>query len=193
MALDASLLYEALRTLGAVLAQRGQRFEIVTVGGSSLILIGLSHRATRDLDVVALVEGGRYVRATPLPNDLAEAARDVGHTLGLPEDWLNPGPADLLDFGLPPGFEQRVQTRRYQNLVVHLASRFDQICLKLYAAVDQGPRSKHADDLRRLSPSREELLAAARWARTHDPSEAFRQELCAALDSFGIEVVGDEL
>lgn len=72
MALDASLLDHALRALGAVLEQRGRRFEIVTVGGSSLLLLGLGHRATRDLDVVALVEGGRYVRATPLPDSLAE-------------------------------------------------------------------------------------------------------------------------
>jgi hypothetical protein len=192
VALDASLLDQVLRTLGAVLEQRGRRFEIVTVGGSSLLLLGLGHRATRDLDVVALVEEGRYVRATPLPVDLAEAVRDVGDTFGLPADWLNPGPTDLLDFGLPAGFELRVQTRHYQGLVVHIASRFDQVCLKLYAAVDQGPRSKHTDDLRRLNPSRPELLAAARWARTHDPSGTFRQELRAALHSFGIEDVADE-
>jgi hypothetical protein len=111
----------------------------------------------------------------------------------LSEDWLNAGPADLLQFGLPTGFEQRVVTRRYRSLTVHLASRFDQICLKLYATVDQGPRSKHAADLRQLRPTDDELRAAARWAGTHDPSEGFRHELRAALKVFGVEDADAEL
>ena len=51
--------------------------------------------------------------------------------------------------------------------------------------VDQGPRSKHFDDLRRLNPSSAELRAAAAWARSHDPSEAFNTELQGALRDLG--------
>jgi hypothetical protein len=50
-----------------------------------------------------------------------------------------------------------------------------------------GPRSKHADDLRALQPSPDELGGAAAWARTHDPSPAFRDELVAALRLFGVD------
>lgn len=91
-----------------------------------------------------------------------------------------------MDLGLPVGFSGRLETRRYGGLTLHLASRRDQIAFKLYAAVDQGPGSKHVEDLRALAPTPEELVHAARWARTHDPSEGFRSELRAALRHFGI-------
>lgn len=187
MLLDASLLDRALETLGALLEQRGHHVEVVAVGGSALLLLGAISRSTQDLDLVALVRGGRFVSASPLPPELVAAASDVAAALDLPERWLNPGPTDLLHFGLPPGFERRLITRGYRGLVVHLASRVDQICLKLYAAVDQGPRSKHAADLRQLAPTGDELMEAARWARTHDPSDGFRQEMVAALRLFDVE------
>jgi hypothetical protein len=105
----------------------------------------------------------------------------------LPDDWLNPGPTDLLDLGLPKGFADRTEVRRYGALTVRFAAREDQIAFKLYAAVDQGPDSKHFDDLRKLSPTPDELLAAARWTRTHDPSEGFRSMLHQALRALGVE------
>jgi hypothetical protein len=191
--LDPALLEEALHSLGAVLHTRGLAFEIVAVGGSSLLLLGLTSRVTRDLDVLALVQEGKYTSGEPLPPTLVEAARDVGSALGLGTDWLNAGPAQLLDYGLPVGFADRTEPRTYGSLVVHVASRLDQIHLKLYASVDQGPRSKHVADLRQLAPTPAELLAAARWTRQHDPSEPFREELLQALRFFGVTGVDDQI
>ena len=176
-----------------MLEARQLTYDMVAVGGSSLMLLGLLERPTRDLDVVALVESGRYVKANPLPPPLAEAAVDVGETLGIGGAWLNAGPADLLDFGLPSGFADRVVTRRYAALTLRLASRTDQICLKLYAAVDQGARSKHFEDVVRLAPSDGELLFAARWSITHDPSEGLRAELVRALALLGVPDAGTRL
>src|SRR5713226_7799266 len=122
------------------------------IGGSSLMLLGLINRPTRDLDLAALVWQGKYVKADPLPADLAEAARDVANALGLPANWLNAGPTSLVDTGFPEGFASRVEVRRYGGLTLNIASRYDQIFLKLYAAADQWPGSKHADDLRRWGP-----------------------------------------
>jgi len=81
---------------------------------------------------------------------------------------------------------ERTHRREWAGLVLHIADRRDQIFFKLYAAVDQGPRSKHFDDLRRLEPTVDELRAAAAWARTHDPSEGFREELRGALRDLGV-------
>jgi hypothetical protein len=187
MAFDENTLEEALLTLGELLQTRGQRFEVVAIGGGSLLLLGLIRRPTKDLDVVALMRSSKLDRADPLPPALRDAVADVASTLGLAEDWLNPGPASLLDHGLPEGFHERLTFRRYGGLVVHIAGRRDQISFKFYAAVDQGPRSKHAQDLRKLAPSREELIAAAHWVRTHDPSEGFRVLCLEALTGFGIE------
>jgi hypothetical protein len=118
-------------------------------------------------------------------------ARDtVARDLGLPENWLNPGPTSLLDLGLPDGFADRLQRRDYgPALTVWFASRLDQIHFKLYAVVDRGPADKHAADLRALAPTRGELLRAARWTMTHDPSEAFREMLHEALKSLGVDDV----
>jgi hypothetical protein len=151
------------------------------------MLLGLIERPTRDLDIVALVEGGRYVKSRPLPAALLDAARDVGEAMGIDGRWLNSGPTDLLDFGLPEGFGARVHTRRYGPLIIHLASRHDQIHFKLYAAADNGPRSKHFQDLQALGPTPDELLSAAAWATTHDPSAGFRSELLAALGALGLD------
>jgi hypothetical protein len=177
---------DALSALSETLEARHLEYELVAVGGSSLVLLGLITRATRDLDIVAVVKDGRYVGAGSLPQPLVDAVRDVGEVLGIGIDWLNAGPSALLDFGLPEGFAERAEVRSFGALTLRLASRVDQIYLKLYAAADQGPRSKHVDDLRALEPSHDELRGAAAWARTHDPSPAFREELLAALRLFGV-------
>lgn len=178
---------QALETLGDVLLTRGLSYEIVAIGGSGLLLLGLVVRPTADVDVVAIVEGGRYQLAKPLPAPLEEAQAEVGAALGLGEKWLNPGPTDLLDLGLPEGFEARVETLEFGGLTVHLAGRFDQICFKLYAAVDQGHRNKHFADLQQLQPEPDELVQAARWAQQHDPSEGFRRLLLDVLELLGVE------
>jgi hypothetical protein len=88
---------------------------------------------------------------------------------------------------LPEGLVERLERRDYgPSLSVHFASRIDQIHFKLYAMVDQGA-GKHEADLRALQPTADELLRAARWTRTHDPSLGFRQELVAVLAHFGVE------
>lgn len=166
---------QALETLGSLLESRGLEYELVSVGGSSLLLIGLISRSTKDIDILAVVREGVYTSANPLPPDLVGAIKDVGALHGLSNEWMNPGPTSLLDHGLPEGFQSRLITRCYGTLTLHLAGRHDQIHFKFYAAVDQGPRSKHLDDLKKLEPTREELLGAASWARSHDPSEGFRE------------------
>jgi hypothetical protein len=181
-------LEEALQTLGEVLESRGVSCGIAVAGGSSLLLLGLVDRPTADVDVVGLSSGERYISAEPLPPALVQAVVDVGNALGLASNWLNSGPTSLLDLGLPDGFEDRITVRRYGSLDVHLPDRSDLICFKLYAAVDQGPRSKHFADLQMLEPTEHELLRAARWTRTHDPSPTFKELLIDALGALGLEV-----
>ncbi len=178
-----------LEALGEQLAARGERYELVVVGGSALLALGLVERTTKDVDIVALRAGEDLKSARPMPAGLRTAGDLVARDFALSTDWLNPGPTDLLELGLPVGFVDRLERRDYGNgLVVYLASRLDQIHLKLYATVDQGP-GKHEADLRALAPSAEELVTAARWSRTQDPSEGYAQVLRGALASFGVEDV----
>lgn len=175
-----------LRALGQLLSERGLRYEFLAIGGGALHLLGLITRPTRDIDVVATVSGRALSPIESLPDPLLRAVRDTATLLRLPADWFNAGPRSLLDFGLPAGVLQRAHRREWGGLVLYVADRTDQIFFKLYAAVDQGPRSKHFDDLRRLKPTPDELRAAAAWARSHDPSAGFAQELARALREVGV-------
>lgn len=51
-------------------------------------------------------------------------------------------------------------------------------------------RWKHLADLRALEPTPDELVVAARWARTHDPSEGFLNLLTETLAYLGVEDAG---
>jgi hypothetical protein len=178
---------ELLGALSEQLADLGAAYEIIVVGGSALLALGLVDRPTKDVDLVALREGETIRSAHPLPADLLTARDRVARDFGLPVSWLNDGPADLVRFGLPDGFLDRVDRRSYGRfLTVLFASRFDQVHFKLYATVDQGP-GRHEADLRALDPTAEELIAAARWSRKHDPSEGYRSQLVQVLRVFGVE------
>jgi hypothetical protein len=183
-----SQLETAVAALGELLEARGYHYEVVLIGGGNLILRGLVTRhTTRDLDLLGewTPDGIRAMRQMPEP--LRIAIVDVARTYGLASDWVKLGPESLLDLGLPSGFTDRLERRDFGGLVAWLASRFDMVCFKLYAAVDQGPRSRHLQDLRELAPVPGELLAAARWTRTHDPSPGYRSLLVETLARLGVE------
>lgn len=176
-----------LDALGQQIERLGASHELVVVGGSALLALGLIERPTQDVDVLARRDGDRLESISPMPETLVLARARVARDFELPTSWLNDGPAALLDFGLPEGFLDRAERRDHgAALTVWHASRFDQIHFKLYAAVDQGP-GKHEADLRALEPTNEELLAAASWSRSHDPSEGYLQELTRALAALGVE------
>jgi hypothetical protein len=184
---NADAAHQLLSALGEQLEAVKEPFELVVIGGSGLLVLGAIERATRDVDVVALRKDSKLEWPDPLPEPLLTARDRVARDFSLPRDWLNPGPASLLDFELPEGFLDRVEARSYGTcLTVYFASRLDQIHFKLYATVDQGP-GKHSQDLEALSPTPKELHRAARWARTHDPSAGFDEVLRQVLVHYGVD------
>lgn len=183
--LNSASLHQALTVLGDILSDRQLHFEAVAIGGGGLLLLGMITRPTKDVDLVALIDNGSFVSAKDLPKPLLEAIAEVGIALRLGKNWINGGPSDLFSMGLPEGFASRMNTHRYGGLTLHLAGRFDQICFKLYATVDQGPQSKHFVDLKMLKPTALELETAAIWCKTHDVSEGFAASLSEALVAIG--------
>jgi hypothetical protein len=178
----------ALRALGELLGARGLHYEVVLIGGGNLILRGLVTRpTTKDIDLLGewTADGIKPMRS--MPEALSVAVLDVARAFGFASDWVNLGPASLLDLGLPYGFVERLERHDYGGLVTWLAGRFDMVCFKLYAAVDQGSRSRHLQDLSELHPNRDELFAAARWTVTHDPSPGYRSLLVDTLRLLGVE------
>ena len=125
----------ALRSLGALLASRRQHLDVAIVGGSALLLMGYSSRATQDVDVVGTVVDGEVVRTRELPEPVRVAVTEVGAALGLGPTWLNLGPASLVDLGLPSGFTERAAVRRFDTLTILIADRIDQIHFKVRSLI----------------------------------------------------------
>jgi hypothetical protein len=177
-----------LSALDEQLALAGEKYDLIVIGGSALLALELVARLTRDIDVVALAGESGPVEAVPLPQPLIDARNRVARDFGLPQDWLNSAAGhDMLRLGLPEGFFERLTQREYGSaLTVRWASRFDQIHFKLHATVDRGG-GKHLADLQALQPTAGELIAAGRWARTHDPSEGFLSVLREVLAYFKVD------
>ena len=195
--LSQDTLDRALESLAVRLEENGaEPAEIVICGGSALILADVVSRATRDVDIVALVVAGSLHSPDPLPGPLQKAAIEAAEDMGLPESWLNNGPSrgegGLFQMGLPAGLVNRLHARTYgSHLTVHLIDRVDQIHFKLFAAADRG--GYHVEDLLALDPTADELEAAARWAMSLDVPEGFAGILRDLLKGLGHEEVADRL
>jgi hypothetical protein len=164
-------LRSALRTLGETLSDRGVAARVAIIGGAALLLAEGLLRPTQDVDVVAASTGDRRLRKSyELPEELAEAARDVARVHGLDDDWLNAGALGAVFHSLPEGFEERLRSESFGNaLIVSVAAREDLIRLKLLAAHDEGPYGVHFEDLLAIGASSVELHEAAAWVRDRFP------------------------
>ena len=178
---DVAHLREALDLLGSLLETTADEVAVAVVGGSALLLNGHLARVTRDVDVVAFVDGHALLDDTLHSDALARHVSAAALELGLDSNWLNLGPIRLLDAGLPQGFLSRCRAERFGALTVYVADRYDLIHMKLFAAADQGPESKHMYDLMALDPTSGELDAARAWCRSQDVSVPFASEVDAAV------------
>ena len=172
--------------------------EMLVCGGSALNVLGYISRTTKDIDVVAFIDKAKdgstvITKAEPLKPELLNAASKVRKDFNLPEDWINSGPASVMDFGLPEGLMDRVKTQKFgKNLIIHFLSRYDQIHFKLYAVIDQG-MGKHYEDLMVLKPTSKELEQAGKWCMTHDVSKEFKESLLDFLIKIGFEDAAKKL
>ena len=63
-----------LMALGEQFAAARIRYELVVIGGSALLATGLTRRATRDVDLVSLLDGGALIDPRPLPDSSSPPA-----------------------------------------------------------------------------------------------------------------------
>ncbi|CAN5750848.1 hypothetical protein BH11VER1_BH11VER1_29290 [soil metagenome] len=193
--LSPELLEQALHLTAVRLDQLSAPQEILVVcGGSALLALGLVDRTTKDVDVLAGVDAiTGLVDPRPLSATLINVVYAVGAELDLPPGWLNAGPADQVRAGLPEGFLDRLIRREYgPKLLIYYPDRFDLIHLKLFAALDQGP-GRHVSDLLKLTPSDDEMLAAARWVLTQDSGGTFPQLVKDVITHLGFPHVATRL
>lgn len=181
------VLEAALSAAGELLAAEDADAAIVVVGGATLNLLRLVERTTDDVDVIARAEPvgespGVLVPPDPLPDALQRAIRRVSRDFALAPDWINTEVGQQWSQGVPPWLSDDITWRRYGGLRVGLVGRRTLIALKLFAAVDQSPRSVHAQDLIALTPSDDELRQAADWVETQDASEHFPALVAEMMD-----------
>jgi len=171
-------IFSALATqIGAL---GGMPLGLAVCGGTALSALGLVTRTTKDVDVLGVVledpDSLIIQKITKFPEWLAHAAGKVRRDFDLPENWLNLGPAQQVESGLPNDLEKRLVSRRYgKYLTIYFISRIDQIHFKLYAAVDRN--DYHVQDLLALKPTEKEMEMAASWVLFQDVSEVFRSLL----------------
>lgn len=191
-------LEKALFLLSEKLKFKGKHSYILFVcGGLSLLFQNIIARPTKDVDIIALGESIdnniKLKSAKPFPQELEKLSREVADDLQLEINWLNPGPTDLLKFGLPENFINRCIKKKYnEKLTVFFTERYDQIHFKLFAAVDQGP-GKHLQDLMQLNPNQDEIFAASKWALTQDCSFGFKKILIEMLNEIGFKDVAERI
>lgn len=159
----------------------------MVVGGATLNLLGIVQRTTNDVGVIARafrdVEGVlRLSQAEPFPTSLQHAIRTVARDFGLPENWMNAEVGAQWVQGLPPWILDDITWRPYGHLDVGLVGRRTLIALKLFAAVDSGPRSVHVQDLLALAPTDEELEGARGWVVTQDANENFDSMISRVIE-----------
>ena len=193
--LNREILQKSLKLLGDILeSEQTEPLNLVVCGGSALLYCEYVYRTTKDVDVVGLGYGEKNIGASrPLPEILKKVSLRIARDLGLDENWLNCGPSDLMQEGLPEGYLERAKTEKFgSKLMIHFLDRYDQIHLKVYACVDSGP-GRHLDDLRVLKPTDAEMESAARWTMKQDPSDDFREILFDMLRKIGHGTVADKL
>lgn len=193
--LSPDYLQQALSLLASEMEREGiESHDLVVCGGSALLALNFSRRTTRDVDIIARLDAFRnLIEPRPLSPGLLAIADRIGRLLDLPPNWLNAEPADQLQCGLPAGFVDRLHRVEFgPALRVYFTDRYDLIHLKLFALVDQGP-GKHLQDLTTLYPSKDELLAAARWVLTQDAGQDFPAIVRALLIDLGHDDIAGKL
>ena len=166
-------------------------------GGSAMIIENYIERATKDIDVLAIEtknDKEKIIKsADPLPPDFLKMAKETANDLGLPEAWINSGPASLKPRDFPDGCVSRAHKHILsKTLTVYFLDRIDLIYLKVYAAADTGP-GKHTNDLLSLKPTNEEIEKAAKWTLKQDVSEHFKFILKDMLKKLDYEQVSERI
>jgi Nucleotidyltransferase of unknown function (DUF6036) len=122
--LSANTIREALRALAEELESKGERGELLLVGGAALALLYDARETTKDVDA--------YIARPERAATLREAAARVATRLGLPANWLNDGAKGYLH-----GFAPGAVVFDHPSLTVRAAAPEQLLAMKLCAWRDE--------------------------------------------------------
>jgi len=142
------------------LHEKGLSFECVTIGASSLILMDVITRDTKDCDVLY----------PAIPEEIKQASVEFYRIkkiekIDLAKDWFNNGPESMRDY-LPEGWKENLQTIfDGKALTIKTLDRVNLLRTKLLGLCDRG-----ADlfDCINMKPTEEEIDEATPWVKEYD-------------------------
>ncbi len=152
--------HETIALFDEYLFSKGLTLDAVVVGGSALDLLGVISRQTKDCDVLH----------PALSDEIAAAAREFAaeqraRGASLAEDWLNNGPASLMN-DLPEGWVDRLQpVWKGRAIALQTLGRLDLLRSKMFAWCD---RDIDYLDCLALRPTMQELAQIAPWLEARD-------------------------
>ena len=168
MKLGIALLNPVLKAIDQRLAKAGEQRELIVCGGAALLVLDISDRQTRDVDVLL----------PKIDTLLTTISADVAKQFGLDPNWLNNGPESLAR-DLEKGWEVR-STLAYEGVALRIKvlGPRDLIATKLFAFCDRDEND--LDDLVKLKPSVGEIDSLKQWVLDRDASEYWpaRVEKC---------------
>src|SRR5436309_14174779 len=146
---------EILELFDEHLAKKVLRLDSLVIVRAALKLLGIVSRYTKDCDIL-YPEISKEVHESA--RAFAAELRNKGETLQ--DDWLNNGPASLLD-QLRSQWDERLQTV-FVGTAIHLRclGKGDLLCVKLFALCDRGI---DFGDCLALAPTAEELKDTGTW------------------------------
>jgi hypothetical protein len=159
------------------LHERILRLDTVVVGGSALVLLGVTDRQARDVDVLV----------PDLADDVREAARSFAASVRsqgseLADEWLNNGPAQPAEI-LPEGWQSRVRSiYAGRALTLRTLGRGDLLKTKLFALCDRGT---DLADCIALAPNAAELSEARVWLFEQDAHNLWGEHVTSTLTNLG--------
>jgi hypothetical protein len=170
---------ETIQAFDHYLADKSLRLEAVVIGGAVLNLLEVIDRPTKDCDVLSPVLPDEILRAA---GEFAAEARSRGEILR--DDWINNGPASLVDV-LPPGWRERLLPAPVfvgKAIVLHSLGRADLLKTKLFALCDRG---EDIGDCLALAPTADELADALPWVERQDANELWPDHVRSTLADLG--------
>lgn len=142
--IDSKNILRLLKELDDYLFDRSAPRALVIYGGAALISMGITQRATVDIDVF-------QPKLDPI---LSEGIRFIAKKYLFDEHWINStGNAFVKE--LPEGWRSRtVEYFKGRSLTISTLGRTDMIFTKLLAELD---RQEDMQDLKQLKPTKDEL------------------------------------
>jgi hypothetical protein len=171
---------DALIEFDRFLEKRGLQFQSTVIGGAALIVMGVVDRVTKDVDCLE----------PTIPDEIKAAAAEFrgvysGPNAPLREDWLNNGPASLMQ-DLPPGWEERkVLLFAGRALRLMTLGRIDLLRAKIFAFCD---RQLDFRDCLAMKPTAEELRTIYPWLRERDLNELWPKHARTSLQAIAKEL-----